>query len=84
MMPYENGIEYCNRLKKSGNSIPFIILSAVAHSESVRTGLASGAAAYFVKPFDAVELQQNILALAGASLSLPEKPPKKTHNWFNR
>jgi DNA-binding response OmpR family regulator len=84
MMPDEDGIHYCNRLKKSGNSIPFVFLSAVGTPDSVQSGIASGASAYFIKPFDARELQQKILALAGTSLTLPTNLPKKTHRWFNR
>ena len=84
MMPDENGIQYCNRLKKSGNSIPFVFLSAVGTTDSVQSGLASGALAYFIKPFDAQELQQKILALVGTSVTLPTNPPKKIHRWFNR
>jgi len=84
MMPEEDGIHYCNRLKKSGNSIPFLFLSAVGTPQSVQAGIASGALAYFIKPFDARELQQRILALAGTSHILPPTTPKKTHRWFNR
>jgi DNA-binding response OmpR family regulator len=67
MMPGEDGIRFCNRLKKSGNATPFIFLSAVSHPDMVKMGLTAGANAYFVKPFDAKELQNKIVSLVLSS-----------------
>src|SRR5438128_289726 len=77
MMPAEDGIQFCNRLKKAGNTLPFVFLSAVSTPDTVNLGLAAGANAYFVKPFDARELQQRIISLVASSigdLKLPSHP----------
>ena len=88
MMPNEDGIQFCNRLKKAGNSTPFIFLSAVSQPETVNKGLVAGANAYFIKPFDALELQRKIVSLVmprGTTRpsSDPKEPKKPTH-WFRR
>ncbi|SRR5258708_4824397 len=89
MMPGEDGIQYCNRLKQAGQAIPFIFLSAVGTPDSVNQGLAAGANAYFIKPFDARELQKRIVDMVmpslgdHKSLSDPNDTKKRT-NWWNR
>src|SRR5438105_3408029 len=52
MMPEEDGIQFCIRLRKGGNKTPFLFLSAIGLSQSVASGLAAGADAYLVKPFE--------------------------------
>jgi DNA-binding response OmpR family regulator len=88
MMPDEDGLHYCNRLKTSGNKIPFIFLSAISRPEAVQQGLASGANAYFIKPFDARELQTKIIRLVASTVKLkpapPDKEPKGKMKWFGR
>src|SRR5438552_12675699 len=48
LMPGEDGIHYCNRIKKAGNKVPFIFLSALSQPELVSKGLGAGARAYLV------------------------------------
>ncbi len=67
MLPDEDGIQFCRRLKESGNSIPVMMLSALSQPEAVAKGLQAGAAAYLVKPFDPRELEKRVLALVRRS-----------------
>ncbi len=57
-MPIMNGIEACLRLKQKAdtNSLPIIILSALASETEIQQGLDAGADAYLSKPFQADEL----------------------------
>jgi len=91
MMPGEDGIEFCNRLKKTGNSVPFVFLSAVSDPNVIQKGLVTGAHAYFVKPFDSRELQKRIIDLVRSqnrsASRTPERSSKETSKlsrWFNR
>ena len=89
MMPNEDGISYCARLKERGNKIPFMILSAVGDPQSIQQGLAAGANQYLVKPFDVAELQKQMVAMTGRKLvRRPEiKAPTNTAKllaWFRR
>lgn len=53
-MPKMNGYEACRVLKNQINTqaIPIVFLSAKDQEANIKTGLALGAAAYFIKPFD--------------------------------
>lgn len=77
MMPGENGIDFCARLVKGGASTPILLLSAISDPEMVSKGLAAGAKAYLVKPFDIDELQRKIIniAIAKARATQPRTPP---------
>ncbi len=63
MMPQEDGITFCRKLRSEGDLIPFIFLTAKDRSHDVVVGLESGADEYLVKPFDMSELEARILAL---------------------
>ncbi len=89
MMPDEDGLTFCNRLKEKGSKIPFMILSATGDPKSIQQGMAMGANEYLVKPFDIQELQRRMLAMIGrepegkpAVKPAPETP--KFLNWFRR
>lgn len=58
MLPEMDGFETCWRLIQQENyrHLPVIIVSALAEDESRRRGYASGASAYFTKPFDPDEV----------------------------
>jgi len=64
MMPGMNGFEVCQQLKKDGNHIAVIMLTAKDEVEDRVKGLNSGADDYLVKPFSFSEL----LARIGARL----------------
>lgn len=58
MMPVMSGIEVARRLKanKATAQIPIVMLSAASQADSIKQGLAAGAADYIVKPFQPSKL----------------------------
>jgi len=67
MMPVINGYEVCQKLKADQQTanIPVIMLSAAAHSDSVKKGMEAGALDYIIKPFDPEKLEQGIEKILG-------------------
>jgi DNA-binding response OmpR family regulator len=70
MLPGMNGIQVCRALRKSGNSIPIIMLTALTSTENIVTGLDSGADDYLAKPFKFAELEARIRSLVRRSKSI--------------
>ena len=64
MIPEINGIEICRRLRAAKNFVPVLLLTALATTENVVTGLNAGADDYMAKPFKFTELEARISALA--------------------
>lgn len=62
MMPGLSGFEVCQELRDDPSTaqIPIVLLSARALGRDVEEGLAAGAAAYVTKPFDPMELVEQI------------------------
>ena len=71
LMDPEDGLSYCRRLREEGHRAPVILLSALADPPTVAAGIASGAAAYMIKPFDTEELYQRILEKVSPAASSP-------------
>ena len=63
MMPKVDGIEVVRRLRRQGNTIPVIMLTAKSEIDDIVLGLDSGANDYITKPFDAKELLARIRVL---------------------
>jgi len=63
MMPGENGLDFCKRLRKSDNHIPIIMLSARGEDIDKIIGLEMGADDYLSKPFNPRELVARIKAI---------------------
>ena len=63
MMPKMDGITFLQRLRRQGNNIPVLILTAKSEIDDKVLGLDSGANDYMTKPFDAKELLARILVL---------------------
>ena len=63
MLPGINGLEICRRVRASGNFTPILMLTALASTENVITGLQAGADDYLAKPFKFSELEARIMAL---------------------
>lgn len=64
MMTGMDGLTFLNKLRKSGNNTPIIMLTAMTGPENAIAGLASGANDYLAKPFQIRELilrLQNIM-----------------------
>jgi len=63
MMPKLDGIETIKRIRKSGNNIPTIMLTAKAEIDDRVLGLDSGADDYLTKPFSTKELLARIRSI---------------------
>ena len=64
MMPTENGVDACRRLRQSGYEGAILILTARDSVEDRVTGLDAGADDYLVKPFEFAELLARLRALS--------------------
>ena len=63
LMPGMDGLEVCRRLRREGNHIPVLMLTARAEVENRVAGLDAGADDYVTKPFALDELLARIRAL---------------------
>lgn len=63
MLPGLSGIELCRNLRRSGKSIPVLMLTAKDLSLDKVQGLDAGADDYMIKPFDTAELLARVRAL---------------------
>lgn len=63
MMPGINGIELCSLLRKSGNSVPILIISALDSVDDKIIGLDAGGDDYLAKPFEFNEFLARLKAL---------------------
>ena len=72
MMPGEDGLSICRRLRGAGNKIPIIMLTAKGDDVDRIVGLELGADDYVTKPFNPRELVARIQAVLRR---VPESPP---------
>ncbi|CAN5214567.1 response regulator transcription factor [soil metagenome] len=63
LMPGADGLEVCRRLRRSGNEVPVLMLTARAEVDSRVAGLDAGADDYLPKPFALAELLARLRAL---------------------
>jgi two-component system response regulator MprA len=63
LMPTMDGLEVCRRLRRDGNSVPVLLLTARAEVESRVAGLDAGADDYLPKPYALEELLARLRAL---------------------
>jgi two-component system, OmpR family, response regulator MprA len=63
LMPRLDGLEVCRRLRRGGNSLPVLMLTARAEVENRVEGLDAGADDYVTKPFALEELLARLRAL---------------------
>jgi len=66
-LPGKNGLEIVTSLRKQGNPIPVLLLTALGTITDRVTGLDRGADDYLVKPFDTEELLARLRALVRRS-----------------
>src|SRR5207244_6098587 len=62
-MPGVDGLEVCRRLRRSGSSVPVLMLTARDEVENRVAGLDAGADDYVTKPFALEELLARVRAL---------------------
>ncbi len=72
MMPGEDGLSICRRLRGAGNKIPIIMLTAKGDDVDRIVGLELGADDYLTKPFNPRELVARIQAVLRR---VPQPPP---------
>ncbi|MDX6369526.1 MAG: two-component system, OmpR family, response regulator MprA [Gaiellaceae bacterium] len=63
LMPNMDGLEVCRRLRRSGNRVPVLMLTARDEVENRVAGLDAGADDYVTKPFALEELVARVRAL---------------------
>jgi two-component system response regulator MprA len=63
LMPGVDGLEVCKRLRRSGNQLPVLMLTARVEVENRVAGLDAGADDYVTKPFALEELLARLRAL---------------------
>jgi two-component system, OmpR family, response regulator MprA len=63
LMPGVDGLEVCRRLRRSGNRVPVLMLTARDEVENRVAGLDAGADDYVTKPFALEELVARVRAL---------------------
>lgn len=71
-LPRLDGIEVLQKLRKSGSTLPVLVLTARDDTEARVAGLDAGADDYLVKPFDLNELKARIRALLRRSAGRPQ------------
>jgi two-component system response regulator MprA len=71
-MPNVDGLEVCRRLRRAGDRVPILMLTARDAVEDRIEGLDAGADDYLVKPFDVGELRARLRALLRRSNSVGE------------
>jgi two-component system response regulator QseB len=76
-LPRRSGLEILRKLRKRGNTLPVLILTARDTIEDRVQGLDAGADDYLVKPFDLDELTARVRALLRRSKGRSE--PKLVH-----
>lgn len=64
IMPGTSGLEICRRLREKEIKTPFLMLSALGHTDDKVTGLEAGADDYLSKPFEFREFLARVKALA--------------------
>jgi diguanylate cyclase (GGDEF)-like protein len=74
MLPRLSGIQFCQKLRSSGNLTPILLLTAQNKGDLLIEGLDSGADDYVTKPFNLMELLARIRALLRRGQSA--LPPK--------
>lgn len=69
MMPELDGPETCRQLKAdpATAAIPVIFLTAKSQESEIQRGLSLGAAGYVTKPFDALQLGQQVKDILAAT-----------------
>lgn len=67
MLPHMDGLEIARRLRKSGRTVPILMVTARDAAPDIIRGLEAGASDYLVKPFSFEEFVARLIALARVS-----------------
>ncbi len=74
MLPYINGLDLCRLVRRDGNSVPILVLSAKGTETDRVVGLEVGADDYLTKPFGMRELVARCRALLRRHQHFQEQP----------
>lgn len=72
MMPKMDGLSVLKQLRKKGDLIPVLLLTAKSETEDKVTGLDLGANDYLTKPFSPKELMARIRAMTRSQTAFPD------------
>jgi two-component system, OmpR family, phosphate regulon response regulator PhoB len=78
MLPHVNGLDLCRFIRRQGNGIPILILSAKGTETDRVVGLEVGADDYLTKPFGMRELVARCRALLRRTLQVNAVPPEES------
>ncbi len=76
-MPDIDGLEVCRGVRRVGERVPILMLTARSAISDRVEGLDVGADDYMVKPFDVEELKARLRALLRRSREMPDDAPPK-------
>lgn len=71
-LPGMSGLEIIRRLRRQGNALPILVLTARGRWQERVEGLETGADDYLVKPFQMEELSARLKALVRRTLGAPQ------------
>ncbi|WP_296612116.1 response regulator transcription factor [Sphingomonas sp.] len=72
LLPDINGLSVIDHVRRQGNAVPVLMLSALGSVKDRIEGLEVGADDYLAKPFDMDELAARLSAIARRNVSRPE------------
>jgi len=86
MLPHEDGLAVCRRLRAAGDSVPIIMLTAKGEEIDRIVGLETGADDYLAKPFNPRELVARIHAVLRrhGERATPGTPSIEGNVWCGR
>jgi DNA-binding response OmpR family regulator len=77
MLPGQNGLTVCEKLRKAGSTTPILMLTARRQTRDKVAGLKAGGDDYLTKPFQMSELLARIEALLRRATSAREMTPAR-------
>jgi len=77
MLPGQNGLSVCDKLRKCGSSTPILMLTARRQTKDKVAGLKAGGDDYLTKPFQMSELLARVEALLRRSATSPDTAPPR-------
>lgn len=77
MLPGQNGLAVCEKLKKAGSTTPILMLTARRQTKDKVAGLKAGGDDYLTKPFQMSELLARVEALLRRAATIPEAAPAR-------
>src|SRR5580692_7012824 len=77
MLPGQNGLTVCEKLRKAGSATPILMLTARRQTKDKVAGLKAGGDDYLTKPFQMSELLARVEALLRRASAVPDLAPAR-------